>query len=78
MILTTLPGYIKSRPGPHKLEGITTRQHEGYVLAKFPRDYPITAPQKKVRDAAKACGIKKGMSRKSLVDAMVGCIPGKF
>jgi hypothetical protein len=73
-----MPGYIKSRPRPHKLEGITTQQHEGYVLAKFPKHYPITAPQKKVRDAAKACGIKKGMSRKALVDAMLTCVAGKF
>lgn len=78
MILTTMPGYIKSRPRAHKLEGYTTRQHEGYVLAKYPKDYPITAPQRKVRDAAKSCGIHKGMSRKALVDSMKTCIPGKF
>lgn len=78
MILTTLPGYIKSRPGPHKLEGITTKQHEGYVLAKFPRDYPMTAPQRKIKDAAKTCGIKKGISRGDLVNKMRTCIPGQF
>jgi len=78
MILTTMPGYIKRRPAPHKLESITTKQHEGYVLAKYPRDYPITAPQRKVKDAAKACGIHKGISRAALVTAMVTCIPGKF
>ena len=78
MILTTMPGYIKSRPRPHKLEGYTTRQHEGYVLAKFPKDYPLTSPQKRVKEVAKACGIHKGMSRKSLVDAMKGCVASKF
>lgn len=71
-------GYFKTRPKPHKLEGITTRQHEGMVLSAYPKDYPINAPQRKVRDAARACGIKKGMSRSALVDAMVNCIPGKF
>lgn len=78
MILTTLPGYIKRRPASHKLESITTRQHSGFVIAKYPRDYPLTTQQKKVRDAAHACGIKKGMSRSALVTAMVDCIPGKF
>jgi hypothetical protein len=78
MILTTMPGYIKRRPAPHKLEGITTRQHEGYVLAKYPRDYPITAPQRRVKNAAKTCGIKKGISRRDLVDKMINCIPGQF
>ncbi len=78
MILTTMPGYIKSRPRPHKLEGITTRQHEGYVLAKFPKDYPLTAPQRKVKNAASTCGIRKGISRRELVDKMRTCIPGQF
>ena len=71
-------GYFKGRPGPHKLEGIRTKQHSGMVLAAYPRDYPATSQQKKVRDAARACGIKKGMSRSALVTAMVDCIPGKF
>ena len=78
MILTGKIGYIKRRPKAHKLEGFMTTQHAGFVLAMMPHDYPMTAPQKKVRDAAKACGIKKGISRKTLVDAMINCIPGKF
>jgi len=71
-------GYFKARPGPHRLEGITTRQHSGMVLAAYPKDYPLTSQQKRVRDAARACGIKKGMSRGALVTAMVDCIPGHF
>ena len=71
-------GYFKRRPAPHRLEGITTKQHSGLVLAGYPRDYPLTGPQKRVRDAARACGIKKGMSRGALVTAMVDCIPSKF
>lgn len=71
-------GYFKSRPKSHKLEGITTTQHAGMVLSSYPKPYPMNAPQKRVRDAAKACGIKKGMSRSALVGAMVDCIPGKF
>ena len=78
MILSTVPGYIKSRPRPHKLGNITTRQHSGYVLAKFPRDYPITAPQRKVRDVAKDCGIHTGISRNELVDKMINCVGPKM
>jgi len=65
-------GYKKSRPKSHKLEGITTRQHPGMVLASYPKPYPLTAPQKRIREAARA------LSRSALVDAMVNCIPGKF
>lgn len=71
-------GYLKSRPKAHKLEGITTKQHAGMVIAANPKPYPINSAQKRVRDAAKACGIKKGMSRSALVDAMRTCIPTKF
>lgn len=78
MILTTMPGYIKSRPRPHKLGNITTRQHSGYVLAKFPRDYPMTSPQRKVSTVAKDCGIKKGISRNDLVTKMIDCVGPKM
>lgn len=71
-------GYFKSRPASHKLEGIRTTQHGGMVLASYPKPYPKTSQQKRIGDAAKACGIKKGMSRSALVTAMVDCIPGKF
>ena len=59
-------GYFKRRPAPHRLEGLTTRQHPGMVLASFPAEYAITAPQRRVRDAARACGIKKGMAGSSV------------
>jgi len=48
------------------------------VLAWRPKPYPMTPQQKKVREAAKACGIKKGMSKGELVKAMKECIPSKF
>jgi hypothetical protein len=70
--------YIKGRPGPHRLEGITTKRHPGFVLARLPHDYPLNAPQRKVKEAAKACGIHTGISRSALVTAMKTCVPGKF
>jgi hypothetical protein len=38
----------------------------------------MTAPQRKIKDAAKTCGIKKGISRGDLVNKMRTCIPGQF
>lgn len=70
--------YMKSRPKPHRLENITTTQHPGVVAASLPRDYPMTSQQKKVKEAARACGIHTGISRAALVTAMKTCIPGKF
>jgi hypothetical protein len=71
-------GYAKRRPKSHKMEGITTKTHPGYVISSYPRPYPMTSQQKKVKEAAKSCGIKKGMTRKSLVDKMINCVSGKF
>ncbi|KKM97008.1 hypothetical protein LCGC14_1172420 [marine sediment metagenome] len=78
-VFKSLSGYyIKGRPKAHRLEGITTRQHAGFVLSRLPKDYPLTAPQRRVKEAAKSCGIHTGISRSALVTAMKDCIPGKF
>jgi len=71
-------GYVKSRPRSHRLEGITTRSHAGFVISAYPKPYPLTSQQRKVKAAAASCGIRKGMSRSALVDAMRTCIPGQF
>ena len=71
-------GYLKSRPKAHKLEGITTKQHAGMVIASNPKAYPINAAQKKVREVATACGIKPGISRAALVKAMRDCVGPKM
>ena len=67
-------GYVKSRPKPHKLEGITTRQHDGFVISARPKPYPKTSQQKKVSAVAKRCNIRKGMSRGDLVKQMRTCV----
>lgn len=76
MILKGLFGYSvpKSRPAPHRLEHILTRQHSGFYLARLPREYPLTTPQRHVRDVARTCGLHKGMSRGTLVKAMIECV----
>ena len=53
MILTGKVGYIKRRPKAHRLEGITTKQHSGYVMAMYPAPYPKTAQQRKAGNVAK-------------------------
>lgn len=48
------------------------------MLALRPRRYARTPQQFKVAEAAKACGIHKGMSRAELIQAMTQCIPTLF
>ena len=48
------------------------------VLAWRPSPYPKTPQQRKVGEAARACGIHKGMSKDALRKAMIECIPGEF
>ncbi len=79
MITNSLTGfYVKQRPKSHKLEGVTTKTHPGFVISRMPRKYKLNAPQRRVKDAAKACGIKTGMSRADLVTKMRTCIPQQF
>ena len=47
----------------------------GFVLSVRPRRYKTTKQQELLKDAAKACGIEKGITRAELVRAMKECIP---
>lgn len=78
MIVTNLvkrsrPRRYKAKDAPYAVGG-----HGGVYLAMFPKPYPKTSQQKKIGDAARACGIKAGMSKSALMTAMKDCIPGKF
>jgi len=70
----------KRRTKMYKASGSAypTGGNRGYYIAALPRPYPATSQQKKVRDAARACGIKPGISKADLQRAMKECIPGKF
>jgi len=70
--------YVKRRPKPYSTDGMTVGGNAGIVLAKYPSEYPKTSQQKKVAEAAKACGIKSGISRAELRHKMKECIPTKF
>ena len=72
--------YVKGRPSSYKAKdaAFAVGGNRGWVLASLPRPYPLTPQQKKIRDVAKGCGIKKGMSKSELQKAMVDCVGPKF
>lgn len=67
------PKVYRARGAPYSVGG-----NPGYYIASRPRPYPKNAPQKRIAEAARACGIKKGISKSDLMIAMKNCIPGKF
>lgn len=78
MIVTDLvkrsrPRRYKAKDAPYAVGG-----HPGIVLAMYPKPYPKTSQQKKIGEAARACGIKAGISKTELMKAMKECIPTKF
>ena len=48
--------------------------NRGYYIAALPRPYPINAPQRKVKNVAAECNIKKGIGKRELMNAMVDCV----
>lgn len=70
--------YIKRSPKFTKGDMAGMGKGNKIVFARMPKDYPLTSQQKKVRDAAAACGIKRGISRKDLIDKMKSCMKGKL
>lgn len=73
--------YVKSRPSKYKdpddVFGMIGG-NGGRVLAKLPKDYPLTEYQKAVKDAAEECDIKAGMKREDLKKKMRDCIPENY
>lgn len=67
------PKTYRAKDAPYAVGG-----NPGYYVAGLPRPYPINAPQRRVKEAAKACGIRKGMGKSDLMTKMKDCIPGKF
>ena len=67
------PRQYKAKDAPYPVGG-----NHGLYLASFPRPYPKTSQQKKIGEAARACGIKAGIKKSDLMTAMKDCIPTKF
>lgn len=51
---------------------------KGIVISSRPKEYKILPQQNRLKEAAAACGIVKGVSRAELVDKMKHCIPEYF
>jgi len=68
-----LPKRYKAKDAPYAVGG-----NHGIYIAAPPRPYPKTTQQRRIGDAARACGIKAGISKSALMTAMKECIPGKF
>ena len=68
--------YKKRRPSRYKAKdaAYAVGGHAGGYVAFFPKDYPLTSPQKKVKDVAEKCGIKPGISKSELQTKMVECV----
>ena len=82
MIVKSLSGIMSPRRRPKQYRAADAPYavggNKGWYLSSFPRAYPITSQQRKVKEAAKACGIKSGISKADLMTKMKDCIPGKF
>jgi hypothetical protein len=67
------PAAYRAVDAPYSVGG-----NAGFYIASRPRPYPMTPQQRKVRDVAATCGIKKGMGKKALMTAMVECVGPKM
>jgi len=67
---------IKNRPGPYKAKDAAYRVggNRGFFVALPPSKYPLTAPQRKVKEVAEKCGIKSGISKAELQKKMKDCV----
>jgi hypothetical protein len=52
--------------------------HRRYQLKRRPRKYPRLPQQQKFIKALEFCGIKKGISKREMMEKMVHCIPRFF
>ena len=67
---------IKNRPRAYKAKDAAYRTggNSGFYVALPPRKYPLTAPQKRVKEVAEKCGIKPGISKAELQKKMKECV----
>ena len=82
MIVKSLSGIMSPRRRPKQYRAADAPYavggNKGWYMSSFPRAYPITRQQQRVKDAAKACGLRKGMSKRDAMTAMKECIPNQF
>ena len=82
MIVKSLAGIMSPRRRPKAYRAVDAPYqvggNKGWYMSSFPRAYPITSQQRKVREAARECGIHKGIAKRELMTAMKECIPGRM
>ena len=82
MIIKSLSGIMSPRRRPKAYRAVDAPYqvggNKGDYMSSFPRAYPITPQQRKVKNAARECGIHAGISKRELMTAMKECIPGKM
>ncbi len=52
-----------------------TKERKLFIVRKRPKKYPVTEQQQRFRQVLDMCGIRKGITRDELVDAMKNCVP---
>ena len=57
---------------------MNTKERPLFILRARPKSHAPTRQQLLIKEAAAHCGIRKGMTRKELVNGMRECIPKFF
>ena len=63
------PKAYKAKDAPYRVGG-----NAGYYIASRPKTYPKTPQQRAIKELAKMCGIKSGVSKSALMTAMKDCV----
>ena len=78
MIVKSLSGIMSPRRRPKQYRAhdapYAVGGNKGWYMSSFPRAYPVTSQQRKVKDVASACSIRSGMSKSALMTAMKECV----
>ena len=78
MIVKSLSGIFFPKRRPKQYRAVDAPYavggNKGYYIASFPRAYPISGPQRKVKNVATECGIHSGISKRELMTAMKECV----
>lgn len=81
-IIKSLSGIFHPKRRPKAYRAVDaayqTGGNKGFYLSSFPRAYPMTPQQRKVKSSAQECGIRPGISKRDLQVAMKECVGPKM
>jgi len=82
MIVKSLSGIMSPRRRPKQYRAVDAPYavggQKGWYMSSFPRAYPITSQQRRVKNVASECGIRSGMAKRDLMTAMKDCVGPKM